>query len=33
MAFRKEHRTAIIVALITLAVLVFVVVFRNGTSW
>jgi hypothetical protein len=29
----KEHRTAIIVAIITLAVMVFVTFFRSGTSW
>jgi hypothetical protein len=29
----REHRTAIIVALIMVALLLFVIVFRNGTSW
>lgn len=30
---RKEHRTAIFVAIITLALILFVTVFRNGTAW
>jgi hypothetical protein len=30
---RKEHRTAIVVALLTLAAIVFVTFFRNGTAW
>ncbi len=29
----KEQKIALVVALITLAVIVFVTVFRNGTSW
>lgn len=29
----REHRTAIIVALIMAGLLLFVTVFRNGTSW
>jgi hypothetical protein len=29
----KEHKIAILVALLTLAVIVLVTVFRNGTSW
>ena len=29
----KEQKTALAVAIITLALIVFVAVFRNGTSW
>jgi len=29
----KEHKKAIVVAIITLALILFVTVFRNGTSW
>ena len=29
----RQQKTAIVVAIITLAVIVFVTVFRNGTSW
>jgi hypothetical protein len=29
----RQQRTAILVALITLAVIVFITFFRNGTSW
>ncbi len=30
---KKEHRIALLVALVTLALIVFVTVFRNGTAW
>jgi hypothetical protein len=30
---RKEHKIAILVALLTLAAIMFVTLFRNGTSW
>jgi len=33
MNLTKEHKTAIVVAIITVAVLVFITVFRDGTSW
>jgi hypothetical protein len=33
MKLSREHRTAILVAVIMAALLLFVVVFRNGTSW
>jgi len=29
----KEHKTAIVVAIITIIVIVIVTVFRSGTSW
>jgi hypothetical protein len=29
----KEHRNALVVTLITLALIIFVTFFRNGTSW
>jgi hypothetical protein len=29
----REQKWAVAVALVTLAILVFVTVFRNGTSW
>jgi len=29
----KEHKKAIVVAIITFALILFVTVFRNGTSW
>jgi hypothetical protein len=29
----RQQKTALVVAVITLAVIVFVTVFRNGTSW
>jgi len=30
---RKEHKTAIVVAIITLIAMAFITFFRNGTSW
>lgn len=33
MRLSREQRIAIVVGIITLALLVFVSVFRNGTSW
>lgn len=30
---KREHRIALVVALVTLALIVFVTVFRNGTAW
>jgi hypothetical protein len=29
----RQQKTALVVAIITMAVIVFVTVFRNGTSW
>jgi len=29
----RQQKTALVVAIITIAVIVFVTVFRNGTSW
>ncbi len=29
----KEHKKAIVIAIITLALIVFVTFFRSGTSW
>ncbi len=29
----KQHRTAIVVFVLTMAAIVFVTFFRNGTSW
>ncbi len=29
----KEHKAAIVVAIITLVLILIVTVFRNGTSW
>jgi hypothetical protein len=29
----RQQKTAIVVAIITFAVILFVTVFRNGTSW
>lgn len=33
MSLSKEHKIAIVVAIIMFALLLFVNVFRNGTSW
>ncbi len=33
MSLTREHKIAILVAVLTLALIVFVTVFRNGTSW
>lgn len=33
MSISREHKIAIVVAIIMLALLVFVNFFRNGTSW
>jgi hypothetical protein len=33
MHLSREHRTAIVIAIIMAALLLFVIVFRNGTSW
>lgn len=33
MRLSREHRTAIVIAIFMTALLLFVVVFRNGTSW
>ncbi len=29
----KEKKIAVVVAVITIAIIVFITVFRNGTSW
>ena len=29
----RQQKTALLVAIVTLAVIVFITVFRNGTSW
>ncbi len=29
----RQQKTALVVAIITMAVIVFITVFRNGTSW
>ena len=29
----KEHKKAIVVAIIAVAIMVFITFFRNGTSW
>jgi hypothetical protein len=33
MPFTREHRTAVLVALLMAALLVYVLFFRDGTSW
>jgi len=33
MALTKEHKIAVVVAIITLALIFVVTVLRNGTSW
>jgi hypothetical protein len=33
MTLTREHKAAIIVAVLTLALIVLVTVFRNGTAW
>lgn len=33
MSFSREHRTAMLVALLMAALLVYVIFFRDGTSW
>jgi hypothetical protein len=33
MHLTKEQRIAILVGIVTLALVIFVTVFRNGTSW